>query len=747
MRINFPSEIYTTILNEVNNLIQSLKAETTDDEIRKSQEDAQKQLEGVHREINCALESLQKNAEWDVFSIAFYGETNAGKSTLIETLRILLKESTKLKEREEFKRIIDDIHDIQKQLKQWQNLLERISKIYQPKIIEFDENINIIYIKKTAIGIQIKKLEKNIENFKIQIKVKRELSFTNFLKTFFGKLKEQQKSRILEKKLSDCKSDIATLNKEQSEIEYLKENTQAEWDVKAQDAKVSVEGLQKKIKKISERLTEYSDGKIIGDGHSDFTREVTTYHFEHNGQKFALLDVPGIEGKEELVLNIINDAVQKAHAVFYISGKPTQPQTGDEGSEGTLEKIKKHLGQQTEVYSIFNKRIKNPQQLKPGLIDDDEKISLKELDNVMRNRLGEQYEKHIVLSAYPAFLSIANCWQNDFEKGQKKFLEKFNSQINLLQASLVKSFSDWLTTNLVNNCKAKIKKSNYKKVSVVLARTSDEINKIHKSLQGLYKKLLKNKKTTDNQLDEVAEILKQQLNTEAHKAVNEFKSLLRRNIYNDIDKGLDNDKFKIAFERRKNKAIDNLSIILKQKFESVMTEFKYEIAGIIEKHHRYASELLSAYKNAAQFNFDFTPNLDIKNSINWAGTIISIVGSITGVILCLTNPAGWVVLALSILGVVINIGKMLVGWLNHKYRASQQKKSADNNIEKMGDKAIESVMVNLRDAKKPLQEGIESIKNELHKSINHIKTMNQIFSNVETKFKLLTTIVEEEGTN
>ena len=44
MRINFPSEIYTTILNEVNNLIQSLKAETTDDEIRKSQEDAQKPL-------------------------------------------------------------------------------------------------------------------------------------------------------------------------------------------------------------------------------------------------------------------------------------------------------------------------------------------------------------------------------------------------------------------------------------------------------------------------------------------------------------------------------------------------------------------------------------------------------------------------------------------------------------------------------------------------------------------------------
>lgn len=456
-----PSKIYTTILDEVNHLIQSLTIETTDDEIRKSQEDAQKQLKGIHREVNCALESLQKNAEWDIFSIAFYGETNAGKSTLIETLRILLNEPSKIKERQRFKQIICSIDDIQKQLEQEKSVLEQIEKSYQQKILNF------------------------------------------------GKLAEQKECRSVHQEISDYKSDIAALNKENSENENSKNNVQQEWEAKAREAKVSVEQLKEKVKQISGQLSECCDGKIIGDGRSDFTREVTTYKVEHNGQKFALLDLPGIEGKEDLVLKVINDAVQKAHAIFFINSNPTPPQTGDKGNEGTLEKIKKHFEQQTEVYSIFNKRVKNPLQLKPGIIDDDEKESLKELDKIMQGILGEQYKNYIVLSAYPAFLAVANCWQNDFGKGQKKFLEKFETSDNLLQKTLVKSFSNWLTTNLVNDCKEKIKKSNYKKVSVVLARTINEINEIYKSLHGLEEKLLKNEKATSNQLDEVAEIIKQ----------------------------------------------------------------------------------------------------------------------------------------------------------------------------------------------------------------------------------------------
>jgi hypothetical protein len=88
-------------------------------------------------------------------------------------------------------------------------------------------------------------------------------------------------------------------------------------------------------------LNAMADGAIIGDGSSDFTRQTKRYNMELDGHKFALLDVPGIEGKEEgLVLKEIEDAVQTAHAVFYVTNQPAPPQTGDDQRQGTLEKIK-----------------------------------------------------------------------------------------------------------------------------------------------------------------------------------------------------------------------------------------------------------------------------------------------------------------------------------------------------------------------------------------------------------------------
>ncbi len=51
------------------------------------------------------LESLKNNEEWEKFTIAFYGETGAGKSTLIECLRLFFKEQSKVVQQERFKRL------------------------------------------------------------------------------------------------------------------------------------------------------------------------------------------------------------------------------------------------------------------------------------------------------------------------------------------------------------------------------------------------------------------------------------------------------------------------------------------------------------------------------------------------------------------------------------------------------------------------------------------------------------------
>ncbi|UOS30605.1 dynamin family protein [Helicobacter pylori] len=51
------------------------------------------------------MKVLKNNEEWEKFTIAFYGETGAGKSTLIECLRLFFKEPGKMDQQEHFKRL------------------------------------------------------------------------------------------------------------------------------------------------------------------------------------------------------------------------------------------------------------------------------------------------------------------------------------------------------------------------------------------------------------------------------------------------------------------------------------------------------------------------------------------------------------------------------------------------------------------------------------------------------------------
>lgn len=53
------------------------------------------QLQTLQDTFNHKLAYLEQHAEWDKFTLAFFGETNAGKSTIIESLRILFDETSR----------------------------------------------------------------------------------------------------------------------------------------------------------------------------------------------------------------------------------------------------------------------------------------------------------------------------------------------------------------------------------------------------------------------------------------------------------------------------------------------------------------------------------------------------------------------------------------------------------------------------------------------------------------------------
>ncbi len=428
-----------------------------DERLRAFNQEALEEFKKLESEGLKELESLKNNEEWEKFTIAFYGETGAGKSTLIECLRLFFKEPSKINQQERFKR-----------------------------------------------------LHANMKN-------------PNYVKNYRGS--------------------------EHAELEKLQ------------------------------------DGAIIGDGRSDFTLETRSYTLKHGNKTFTLLDVPGIEGDEKKVKQQISNATQKAHAIFYVTKTPAPPQKGEEKKEGTIEKIQKQLDSQTEVYTLFNKPINSPRALKGGLIDENEKKSLRDLDEKMKAILGKHYEGHQIVSTQAAFygLSSALLPESDFYKNKQKFLEFFKVE-ELLLKSHFKQLGGFIAETLLENSRAKIIESNCNKALKVIEKLQKTITTtIDRKINPTIKELKNAQPESRDNLDRSRDKFVSNLRNSAFDAIERFKTDLSKKMYAHIDDGIEDDECEREFKHELQKGREKLAEDIKKRFEKDEQQFREDLQEDIEQ--------------------------------------------------------------------------------------------------------------------------------------------------------------------
>ncbi|MBF4694758.1 hypothetical protein [Fusibacter ferrireducens] len=742
MKIGTPSEIYKKVTHEIESIIDAFKSKKYADVDHNALEQAITRLEEMKSKLSLELESLNENAEWDVFNIAFYGETNAGKSTLIETLRILLDEPTKVSEREAFDLKKHEIIDIEENFATHCKLMEGINEGYSLEVKNLNEKVDLLKIDICEIEKNIQCFEEEMTEVENLINEKKKSSVLNFFRYIIGILKEQQMLWDLKNSIQNSSFTLNNLISQCDELEI-------EIDLRSKEMNLELEKMEKislKFKETLDQLNEeillLSDGAIIGDGQSDYTRDVISYNFSRKNQSFALLDLPGIEGKEDLVMHEINSAVQKAHIVFYITNKAAPPQNGNDNN-GTLQKIKKHLGQHTEVYSIYNKRVKNHQQLRPRLINEDEENSLVELETIMKENLGNHYSKNKVLTAYPAFLSVGKNTQEAFLKAQEKFLEKYHRHDELLSVTQVEQFANWLVDDIISECKSKIIKSNYNKVSVRLSDTITSITAVYGELRDLKKLLDKTRRGTVNQLDEAIIGLKTNLQNAINKEIDNFKRQLREKIYLEIEKEISGKVFKEIYEEILEHSLVELDGKMNKSIDNVLNDYKENIKSVIEKHNRYENELLDVYSKRTSLNRESFADLKLKGVDNWQG-VIEVVVAIGGVIAAIL-AGGPLVIGLAVLAAFINVSKNLINLFDKKKRIAHQKSVANKSIDKTSSDILKSKLKSVENSIDELSKSMEKFKHDIRKPTKNLDSMIYILKEAEDKMAIIQSTIIREG--
>jgi hypothetical protein len=685
-------------------------------ELSQAVEVARDNFEQLKSEADITLQELDQNAEWDALTIALYGETNAGKSTIIETLRILMGEKTKREQQLKFRQICEKF-----------NINENIVETWKQKkleIVQYEEDI-----KSGTSQFAKSQAERNtLENEKIlhsellaaQIKV---LPFWRHVLSIVWKIPEKAELNATNEELSAF---VAETHRLLLEHEQEKSRIIAKID----SAKEMVADFDIAM----EELKIHQDGAIIGDGQSDFTRESTSYEFTANGNKFVLLDVPGIEGKEERVREPIMQAVRKAHAVFYVTRKADPPQKGDEktGEKGTLEKIKEHLGAQTEVWTIFNKSIKSAEQLcTPQLVNQGELDSLKVLEEEMGKQLGKHYAGSLSVSAYPAFVASTDHFLpgNARSKDRSKFLAIMEAD-GILKKTGVQSLSEKIGSDMAENTKAKIRKSNFNKANDTVLRLKERVSDLNKNtFTPLFNNLKDQARNSSLQLESATDSLENNIESAAMSLIKKRRDNVRTNIYGKIDHDISNDDFKDYLEDYIEDRTKEIEKEFPGEIKRQIETFQEEVKSIADQFQEHVQEFLNDASMAD--DMDFNLNINIDNGVSIGGLISSAVGA---VILFFIPGPGWVALAAGVVGSCISALKAIRSFFSSDYKKAQQRKAADENIDKIF-RSIESrYLSQLKENMQKLEENLAHIKGKFQLPVQQAE---QIMSSLQESTRQL----------
>lgn len=720
--------IYEKIASQIEVVIDNLLRQNAKDKIDKDISFAIDNLYKLNGIIQKELNELKKISEWKKFTIAFYGETNAGKSTLIEALRIFLKEKSKVESQKKFKELAEKsglteeafckvrqiIMSKEKAIEEVQEILNKLDQKYAESIMRAEVEVRHLSELLEKIRKNQKWWQRFISLF-IPIKEKEELVTARQL---LSEIKAEK-----QKESEDFKSCLKTLLQEKKDAEA--ENT--------------------RLIKETESLKEFADGQIIGDGRSDFTRDNTSFDFNYNNHEFAFVDVPGIEGDESVVRTAIEEAVKKAHAIFYVTRTARPPQTheGEKGDKkGTLEKMKEHLGAQTEVWTIYNHAVNNPRSLKQPLIGQGEKDGLQALDEKLKQELAEKYCQSLIVSARPAYLGLTECVIPGSKEAneQRKFLERFGTRDKILELSGLPNFVEKLSSEIIVDYRNKIKRSNLNKACQTLDSSICDLKALSQKFKEDRKKVRDEVLNSQTRIMVLMEQFTGILDSLRRKILQAFQNEIRASLYNEIDKDISNDAFKRNLKNEMELQAQKLENKLRNFIELETNKFGEELLNIVKRTSLHLNNIVNERRNS--FNLkNFNLDIKIDNGLNLIGLVSSGVSVVTGIVLLATNPVGWTVTfvggVLAVVGALIGVTKSVIGFFSSDYRKSQQRKETDNAIRKAANQIGNEMEKILNGIKNAMNEEVEKVLMELQAPLKQYKSVIEVLEKAETELEAI----------
>ncbi|MCK0504336.1 hypothetical protein MPF89_02755 [Helicobacter pylori] len=183
------------------------------------------------------------------------------------------------------------------------------------------------------------------------------------------------------------------------------------------------------------------------------------------------------------------------------------------------------------------------------------------MNEKIRAILVKHYEGHQIVSTQVAFygLSSALLPETDFYKNKQKFLEIFKAEELLLYKSQFKQLGKFIAGTLLENSRKKIIESNCNKALRVIEKLQKTIAiTIDREIDPTIKEIRDKLPETYSNLDRSRNKFVSNLNNSVSKEIERFKTDFRIEMYERIEKGIENKECKEIFENEREQRTEKL---------------------------------------------------------------------------------------------------------------------------------------------------------------------------------------------
>lgn len=499
------------------------------------------------------------------------------------------------------------------------------------------------------------------------------------------------------------------------------------------------------------------DGCIIGNGSQDFTKSHTSYGLNINGEKAQLIDIPGIEGNEEKFIDIIKNALKKAHLVCYVAKEAK----GIE--ETTLQKIKDYMQKNvTEMVGIHNIPLQ-PQKEYDG--DDYVEDIAKKFNeaNKKNSNIGEKlqsvvpedmYKDTVGISALPGICALAihngktsfaapEKFPNNtavaeslksLRREQRTFLSRA-SDVDLLKVSHLNKLRNVIIDSC-NNAPERIKKASLIRLSKLLQDDYlADITKQKTAIGEFRNKIQKRTNSLRDNIGNARDQLKRNMEHSVKNTVYDFfyQDILEKIIYPHIERHvkIDEDILNRELKSEQSRLNKKMSDDIQNAITSSSKDFAERIQNYVSDYQR---GMMLDFQNISlelpEFNAE---SFDFKQLGSAAMTIGSY--AISGFAIGNVFP-GIGTLVGTIVGAFVGLVVWVTGWFTSKETKIRKAKSnARDKIEECAYETWNKMSGKIRDIANKLASKTDEVITLAYRQVESANQSYNLISDLESKIK------------